>query len=177
MTFDATPPADRPGARAMNIIKEYFAAVSDSLNFVWDRYVLTFGLSDQLQLFEDMFAMARQRVQTFREKISAELRMPVSRGYLSLLALLVAAGAATIVLARRRRPLFDVLARHLALHGIQVGESMTMEEALRTLRESHPDAARELEPVIALYEEERFSGRADRKRAKVIRRRLAELRV
>ena len=77
---------------------------------------------------------------------------------------------------RRRGPLFEALAKHLAALGIEVGPAMTLEEAVAKLRAEQPDAAQKLEPLIALYEEERFSGRPDRTRAKVFRRRLAELR-
>lgn len=177
VTFDATPPALRPGTRGMNVIREYFAAVGDSLNFAWDRYVLTFGLSDQLQLVEDLIMLLRRRFESLRTGLNREVGLVMSPGYLGVLALLIVAGAITIGIARRHKPLFDALARHLAAVGIEVGPSMTMEEALRTLRETKPDAARELEPLIALYEEERFSARADRKRGGTIRRRLAELKA
>jgi hypothetical protein len=52
-----------------------------------------------------------------------------------------------------------------------------MEEALDVLRTDHPDAARDLEPLIAMYEAERFSPHQDRSRVAAIRRRLAELRA
>ena len=77
---------------------------------------------------------------------------------------------------RRRRSLFDVLAAHLHRLGIEVGPAMTMEEALRRLRAGHADAARELEPLIAMYEAERFSAQRDAKRAAALRRKLAALR-
>jgi hypothetical protein len=54
---------------------------------------------------------------------------------------------------------------------------MTMEEALAELRANHPYDARELEPLIAMYEAERFSPHADPRRRKTIRKRLAELRA
>jgi hypothetical protein len=52
---------------------------------------------------------------------------------------------------------------------------MTMEEALQRLHDEDPDAATALEPIVALYDEERFSPHADRKRASLVRRMLAEL--
>ena len=85
-----------------------------------------------------------------------------SPDFLTILALLVACALAVAFFMRRRRPLFDLLSVHLARHGIEVGPSMTMEEALQRLRSHHPEAARELEPLIALYEEERFSSHEDR---------------
>ena len=77
-------------------------------------------------------------------------------------------------IVHRRRPAFELLRDHLHACGIDVGPSMTMEEALDELRRSRPEIATTLAPLIALYEEERFSphGKAARD---VIRRRLAEL--
>jgi hypothetical protein len=98
-----------------------------------------------------------------------------SPSFVSWLALLILAGGAAIAFKRSRRPLFDELSRHLARRGIEVGPAMTMEDALRELRREHPDAARDLEPLIALYEEERFSARPDRARVSTVRRKLREL--
>jgi hypothetical protein len=50
-----------------------------------------------------------------------------------------------------------------------------MEEALAELRAENPDLARELEPLVALYEAERFSPKRDRQRVAFVRKRLAEL--
>ena len=83
-----------------------------------------------------------------------------------LLAAVVAIALVVFLLRRRRRRVFDLLAAYLAAQGIEVGPAMTMEEALRELRTQHPDAAEELAPLIALYEEEAFSAtpRIDRAR-------------
>ena len=51
-----------------------------------------------------------------------------------------------------------------------------MEEALTELRRKQPEVANALAPLIALYEEERFSPR-ERLAREIIRRRLAELKV
>ncbi|MGZ7080505.1 MAG: DUF4129 domain-containing protein, partial [Thermoanaerobaculia bacterium] len=67
---------------------------------------------------------------------------------------------------------FDLLSAYLP-----VGSSTTMEEALAELRTQNPDLARELEPLVALYEAERFSPKRDRQRVKFVRRRLAEIRT
>jgi len=176
LTFDATPPALRPGNAAKNAIGDYLAAISDSLNFLWDRWVLTFGIGDQITLVEDAIEWAKTTATSLRESIRNDAAVIRSPRYVAMLLLLVAAGGAAAIVMRRRRPLFDLLARHLASLGIRVGPAMTMEEALVQLRRDHPDAARSLEPLIALYEEEQFSSRTDRSRATAIRRKLAELR-
>lgn len=175
MTFDSTPPSLRPGAVAVNPLLMYLAALSDSLTFFWDRYVITFGLGDQITLFSDIATWAGETLGTVRSRLSTDARNVFSRKVGVLLTAVVAIGFVVFLLQRRRRRVFDLLATYLAAQGIEVGPAMTMEEALRELRTQHPDAAEELEPLIALYEEESFSGRRDRSRARELKRRLAEL--
>jgi transglutaminase-like putative cysteine protease len=178
MTFDATPPSLRPGAVQQNPIRLYLAAVGDSMTFFWDRYVLTFGLGDQISLFEDLTTWAGTTVATWTDRLRNEARAIARPGQFTLLlVLVVSVGLALILFQRRRKRLFDVLASYLAAQGIQVGPSMTMEEALQALREQHPEAAEELEPLIALYEQETFGAKPDRGRARTIKRKLAELRT
>jgi len=109
--------------------------------------------------------------------MSEQLARLTSARTAGFIMLVLAAGALAISVSGRRRPVFDLLASHLRGYGIVVDASMTMEEALIELRANHPDAARELEPLVALYEAERFSPHADPQRRKTIRRRLAELRA
>jgi transglutaminase-like putative cysteine protease len=167
MTFDSTPAALRPGSEKSGAMGEYLAALGDSLTFAWDRYVLTYGLGDQISLAEDAITWVRDSVAALR-----------ARNLRPLLGNVLVVGLVVVLvlafLKRRRRTLFDVLAAHLQRRGIDVGPAMTMEEALTRLP---PDAARELAPLIALYEEERFSQHHDRGRVGRIRRRLAELRA
>lgn len=175
VTFDSTPPALRPGSDASSALREYLTALSDSVTFVWDRYVLTFGLGDQVALLEDSVAWVKQTMAGLQLRLRRDSRALASPAFALTLLILFAAAAAAVWFVRRHRPLFDLLARELARRGITVGPAMTMEEALRQLRSEQPDAARELEPLIAMYEEERFSARRDRARAAFIRKRLAEL--
>ena len=174
-TFDPTPAALRPGS-ATSGLRAYASAVSDSVNYFWDRYILTFGLGDQL-------ALAVEAIARFRAAVGRVDRTATSgiRNFLTLrTAEIAAASIAFILLAlwivRRRRTAFDLLRDHLRMLGIEVGAAMTMEEALRELRRHHPDAAATLQPLITLYEEERFSPRSTPARG-VIRRRLHELRA
>lgn len=170
LTFDSTPPSLRPSASEVNPIVMYFAALSDSLTFFWDRYVLTFGLGDQVALFSDIMAWAG----SLKDKIHIDARDVMSRQFGTLFVVVVAVGLAVMLFMRRRRRLFDLLAAYLAAQGIEVGESMTMEEALRQLP---PDAARELAPLIRLYEEETFGAARSKQRVRALRRKLAELRT
>jgi transglutaminase-like putative cysteine protease len=177
VTFDATPVLLRPGSGAMNPLREYLIAVGDSLTFAWDRYVLTYGLGDQAALVETVLEWTRTTAATFRSQLRAGRQAVTSPDFLTILSLLVASALVVALFMRRRRPLFELLSVHLARQGIEVGPSMTMEEALQRLRSHHPEAARDLEPLIALYEEERFSSHEDRGRVGRIRRKLAELRA
>jgi transglutaminase-like putative cysteine protease len=175
LTFDATPVSLRPGTEQGNRLLAYFSAIADSLTFFWDRYVLTFGLGDQITLFTDLLTWSREQFAAARAALVSQSRQLASRDFTTLLITLGVAGFLLVFFARRRRPLFDVLAAHLQQHGIEVGPAMTMEEALQRLHDEDPDAATALEPIVALYDEERFSPHADRKRASLVRRMLAEL--
>jgi hypothetical protein len=72
---------------------------------------------------------------------------------------MTAVAALLLLVAWQRRPPFELLRRHLAHLGIDVGPATTMEEALRRAR---ADDAAGLEPLVALYEAERFSARPPR---------------
>jgi transglutaminase-like putative cysteine protease len=175
LTFDGTPASLRPGTQAASALRTLASALSDSVTYFWDRYILTFGLTDQITLFEDLIAWGRSGAATLRGNIAQQLRSLADRDYLAVLASVLAVGLALIFVSRRRRPLFDVLAGALAREGIEVGPAMTMEEALLLLREQQPDAARHLALLVTMYEEEEFSGRPDRARRRELTRRLAEL--
>ncbi|HEX6098183.1 MAG TPA: DUF3488 and transglutaminase-like domain-containing protein [Thermoanaerobaculia bacterium] len=177
LTFDSTPPDLRPGAVQVNPVRLYLAALSDSMTLFWDRYVLTFGLGDQIGLFLDAVQWAGESFASLRSRLSVDPRGWTSGRFEMLLMLVAAIGFVAILIRRRRRRTFDLLAAYLAAQGIRVGPGMTMEEALRELRGQHPEAAEELEPLIALYEEETFSATRDRSRSRELRRRLAELRT
>jgi hypothetical protein len=170
-TFDPTPASLRPGNAQEGLLRVYAAAVTDSINYFWDRHILTYGLGDQLELAVVMI----DRVRVAGAAMTAALRAAALRTYLSLLTVLVAAGLAIVMMARGRRSLFDLLAAHLHRLGIDVGPSMTTSEALNRLRVMHPAAAADLAPLIALYEAERFSGTQERGRVTGLRRRLAAL--
>jgi transglutaminase-like putative cysteine protease len=170
--YDPTPPTLRPGTAAEGWLRMYAAALSDSINYFWDRYVLTYGLADQVALIADTITRTRDALVRARGGIAGFSAWPA-------VAAIVVAIAIVLLLFRRRPSLFGLLAGHLKKLGIEVGPAMTMEEALVQLRVEHPDAARELEPLIRLYEEEEFSGRRDRldlaQTAATIRRRLSEI--
>ncbi len=172
LTYDATPPALRPGTEAASVLGNYLSALSDSVTYFWDRYVLTFGLSDQITLAADLITWVRDAAVIARTDLRENVRTLASPQFGSMLAVVLVAGAIVVLLARRRRRPFDLLAAFLKERGIEVGEAMTMEEALRRL---DPEIARAIAPLVALYEEEEFSGRRDPARRREMRRLLAEL--
>ncbi|HYC92810.1 MAG TPA: transglutaminaseTgpA domain-containing protein [Thermoanaerobaculia bacterium] len=174
MTFDGTPPTQRPGATQENPLRLYAAALSDSLTFFWDRYVLTFGLGDQISLFEDIATWSGETIATLTDRLRSGSRTIPMGNAAMVLGAIAGAVAMVLLFRRRRRRLFDVIASYLAAQGIAVGPAMTMEEALRQLP---PEAAEELAPLIVMYEQETFGATPDRRRARTLKRKLAELRT
>jgi len=175
-TFDPTPASLRPGNAAGGLVGLYATAITDSINYFWDRYVLTFGLGDQAALAVDLFVRLRGALRLARHGTVAGAHGLFSLRTLGIAALIGLGGAFAITIIRKRPSIFDELSAQLADLGIVVGPAMTMEEALARLRLDHAEAARALQPLIEMYEEEQFSGRASAARRTVIRRRLAELR-
>lgn len=173
-TFDPTPPGLRPGNASEGLLFMYASAVSDSVNYFWDRYILTYGLGDQIGLAAEAITRVRDLAASLRGSVTSSVRQLRSQAFVVLMALLLAGGFAAILVAGRRRPIFDLLAAHLARLGIPVGPSMTLEDALLLVREHHPEHLAELEELVRLYEEEEFSSRRDSARRRELRRKLAE---
>jgi transglutaminase-like putative cysteine protease len=174
-TFDPTPASLRPGNAQEGLLRMYAAALNDWINYFWDRHILTFGLGDQIALAVDLIDRFRNAVEALKKSLQGALHPSSSRNYALPVAALAIALLVVFAMTRRRRPVFALLAAHLRRLGIDVGPAMTMEEALAELRRTLPDAAIALAPLIALYEEERFSAKADRGRLRKIRKGLAEI--
>ena len=174
-TFDPTPVGLRPGANPSGLIGAYASALSDSVNYFWDRYILTFGLADQIALVAEAIGRVRQALAAMNQKTHQtaagvlSLRSAAAAGVLALII------AAVLWLMYRRRPAFELLRDHLRTLGIEVGASTTMEEALAELRRQQPEAAATLAELVALYEEERFAPGGRVVAREVIRRRLSEM--
>jgi transglutaminase-like putative cysteine protease len=162
LTFDSTPPSLRPGSEESGI-RAYASAIGDSVTYFWDRYILTFGLADQVSLFTDLLTAAREAISVRTNITAARLKSP------SFAIVLVVLAVCAFLYMRRRRSLFDLLARRLKQHGVEVSSAMTVEDALRLLQA--PDRE-ELAPLIALYEEAVFSARSDRRSDRAFRKAL-----
>jgi len=176
-TFDPTPATLRPGTDQTGLLRAYVSALGESVTYYWDRYVLTYGLGDQVAMAANAITAVRDAMRSVKVRMSDQMTRLRSPSTVAFILVILAAGALAISVAGRRRPVFDLLASHLRRFGINVGPAMTMEEALAELRANHPYDARELEPLIAMYEAERFSPHPDPRRRKTIRRRLAELKA
>jgi transglutaminase-like putative cysteine protease len=153
LTFDSTPPSLRPGSEESGI-RAYASALGDSVTYFWDRYILTFGLADQVTLFTDLLTAAREAISVRTNITAARLKNP------SFAIVLVVLAACAFLYMRRRRSLFDLLARRLKQHGVEVSSAMTVEDALRLLQAQDRE---EFAPLIALYEEAVFSASVERR--------------
>ncbi len=162
LTFDSTPPSLRPGSEESGI-RAYASALGESVTYFWDRYILTFGLADQVTLFTDLLTAARDAVSVRTNITIAKLKRP------SFAIVLVVLAVCAFLYMRRRRSLFDLLAARLKQHGVEVSSAMTVEEALRLLQAQD---AQQFAPLIALYEEAVFSARADRTNIRRLRKLL-----
>ncbi|HSN67611.1 MAG TPA: transglutaminaseTgpA domain-containing protein, partial [Thermoanaerobaculia bacterium] len=65
-TYDPTPAALRPGNSTRSLVRAYASALADSIAYFWDRYILTFGSSDQVALLARGFFAARDAWQQLR---------------------------------------------------------------------------------------------------------------
>lgn len=177
VTYDPTPPSLRPGNVQAGLLGSYLAALSDSITYLWDRYVLTFGLGDQVALAIEAVTRVRRAIRGSRVGVGELRDFFTSPQSVLLYAAVLGFALLFWIVRMTRRPAFDLLVRHLRARGIEVGAAMTIEEALAELRAHQPEEASKLDPLIALYEEEQFSGRPDAARRRLLRRRLAELRA
>ncbi len=173
-TFDPTPVDLRPGSAQTGLLRAYAVAIGDSVNYFWDRYILTFGLADQIALAAEAIVRTRHTLAAMNRSARNAAANLFSIRYLATLAVFVAFALMTFWMMHRRRPAFELLRDQLRACGIEVDQSMTMEEALEELRRKQPQIAAALGPLIMLYEEERFSTHSVAAR-ELIRRRLAEL--
>ncbi|MFA6957401.1 MAG: transglutaminaseTgpA domain-containing protein [Thermoanaerobaculia bacterium] len=154
-TWDPTPSDMRPGADQPGVFMAYLSAIGESINFFWDRYILTFGLSDQVNLMASAFYTARDAIGSLRGgfSISSQLRPAAI-----VIVLGVAAIFGALALRRRRRlTLFDLLARRLAKAGLTVAPSMTSAEVVVLVRRNLPAVAGVVARIVDLYERDRFS--------------------
>jgi hypothetical protein len=157
VTFDPTPPSLRPGTSSEGWFRSYVNAMSESVTYYWDRYVLTFGLRDQIAIAVDLIDRSRATLTGARRAARAIVR--------ELPAILVVSGVA-IGLSMigylwwripRPRGTFEHLVHRLKALGIEVDESMTAGDLLAYLRRERPDLVPLVASILNAYQVERFS--------------------
>ncbi len=180
--FDPTPPAGRPAA-AEEGLSLLMRQAWDFVLFRWDRYVLTFGLADQLQIMGRLHQVWQSLMSLFDSTPTAKPANPHHPpsgtgipGAETVAATAekrqtwIAAGAAAILLLaaawflwRRRSPLSAVAAyrklqRRLGSSGLPLSPAsppLAVREAATT---RFPEAAQGTGKVIDFYVRESFGG-------------------
>ncbi|MEM7481658.1 MAG: DUF3488 and transglutaminase-like domain-containing protein [Acidobacteriota bacterium] len=183
-TFDPTPAAGRPESVAPSTWSLVTQAW-DFLIFRWDRYVLTFGFEDQLQLFgslKDLWArLWSPRVPATELPPPADVvpdDSPIEplpelspRRWSDSVWIVGGLVTATIALfwwlvrRRLRGPLtatgvYRRLRKDLAGAGLPVAESLAPLTLERRAGRRFPDLAEPMRRIVSLYLEESFGGRA-----------------
>lgn len=155
-TFDPTPPDLRPGNVEANLFSLYASAIGESVTYFWDRYVLTFGIGDQIALLADTFFSVRDRLQRMRRRGSFSLPNLARRGL--ILAVLVALLFALRSIARYRRlTVYERLIELLRRSGITVEPNMTARDIHERIRKERPSLASLVEPIFQHHHREKFS--------------------
>ncbi|HEX6898130.1 MAG TPA: transglutaminaseTgpA domain-containing protein [Thermoanaerobaculia bacterium] len=184
--FDPTPPAGRPTGREQGSLV-FFQQAWDFVLFRWDRYVLTFGLYDQLQIFSSVREAWHNFISFFRRGDKAEEPDRPSEGLDALspdavgdmakqrrlpdvplwfaLGLTLFATAVWFLYLRLRPPLTATLAYRrlkgrLSRSGPPLPESAPPLAVRRETELRYPAAAEPAGRVIDFYLRESFGGQA-----------------
>lgn len=157
VTFDPTPPALRPGNQQQGLVRAYASAVADSVNYFWDRYVLTYGLSDQIALLMkavERGADALAAIRTAGRALSLRL-IRLSTLYAIVLSVLLVASVFRFI--RSRRPAYSQLLEALERRGFAIDDSVAPLELLERVRRTRPEIAADAAEIVDAYVRERFS--------------------
>ena len=180
--FDPTPPAGRPVAEATGV-SLLMRQAWDFVAFRWDRYVLTFGIYDQLRIFGGLRELWRDFLGRFQQPEKAERtpageqqpvggeeavagepgpRMPEISLPVALGLTLLAAMAFALYL-RFKPPLtataaYTRLRRRLGRRGEPLAESVPPLVVGREMAARYPAAAEPTARIIAFYLRESFGG-------------------
>ena len=126
MTYDPTPPSMRPGNTQGGLLSTYLAAINDSVNYFWDRYVLTYGFADQVALAAELMTRLRAALEATRGMRArthiAPMQIVIAIAALLFIALLIA------TIARRRRSLFP----YFCISKISCSTGLTRVDLART---------------------------------------------
>ncbi|MGA7616066.1 MAG: transglutaminaseTgpA domain-containing protein [Thermoanaerobaculia bacterium] len=176
LTFDPTPPSLRPGNASRGLVQAYASALGESVNYFWDRYILTFGLADQVELFRRFLWRGHEAMNHLRGALRSWPRSLPRTRIAIILSMVILAAISWQIARRLRRSLFDRLSARLVRFGIEVTPSMTSGEILERVRSRRPDLTERILPIVRAYEREAFSERSlSRAERQDILRRLAEI--
>src|SRR5881398_2614431 len=100
----ATPASLRPGNTQSGLVGAYASAIGDSINYFWDRYILTFGLGDQVALAAEVYLRMRRTMRGMNLSGRQTAKQIFSVRYLFIVAAFVALGMIVYWIAQRRRP-------------------------------------------------------------------------
>ena len=160
LTYDPTPAQLRPGSTPASLLRAYLSAIGESVTFFWDRYILTFGLSDQVNLlingFQELRQGLRQLSATARSTPSLLLAWAAAAAVPALLVLLLAAGA--FVFLRQQQSVMTRLIAIVQESGLTVTPAMTARDLLFHVQSARPSVATEVQTIVDIYERDRFSG-------------------
>jgi transglutaminase-like putative cysteine protease len=184
--YDPTPPAGRPTGRDQGALL-YFQQAWDFVLFRWDRYVLTFGIYDQLQIFSGLREAWHDFLSFFRRSDKPEEPSRPSKGLDAIspdavgemakqrrlpdvplwfaFGLTLFAIAAWLLYLRLRPPLTATLAyrrlkSRLSRSGPALPESVPPLAVRREAELRYPAAAEPAGRVIDFYLRESFGGQA-----------------
>jgi transglutaminase-like putative cysteine protease len=183
--FDPTPPAGRPaaGAEGATLLAQQ---AWDFLLFRWDRYVLTFGLYDQLRIFSSLREMWSDFWSHWKRDEKLAKAHPSASGLDALrpaagkpgghrglpdvplplaLGLTLIAAAMWVLYLRMRPPLtattaYRRLRRRLGRSGASLPDSVPPLALRREAAARYPAAAAPMARVIDFYLRESFGGQA-----------------
>jgi transglutaminase-like putative cysteine protease len=180
--FDPTPPAGRPagGSEGTMLLAQQ---AWDFLIFRWDRYVLTFGLYDQLRIFGGLRELWSDFWSLFKhhekpgvprhpgsglDALAPGAVQPLARGlpdvpFALALALTLIAAAVFLLYLRMKPPLsataaYRRLRRRLGRAGARLSDAVPPLAVQREAAARFPAAAEPTARVIAFYLRESFGG-------------------
>jgi len=155
--YDPTPSDQRPGSAPGGVLGAYANALRDSVNYFWDRYILTFGIADQLALITRAIEKGTELFAAGRASVGKAVDTLFSRSTLIVVSAILAILLLGSAISRLRAPLFKQLELRMADLGIEVTSSMTTEELLEKVAREQPGLLGQVRQVVDVYRKERFS--------------------
>lgn len=157
MTFDPTPPAERPGNTRAGLLRAYATAVGESITYFWDRYILTFGLQDQVALIAAAISRVTATMRMLRGIGTTAAAAAMQPWVIGMFIFIIALGTVAFHFRRRPRDPFDRLLYQLRRRGIEVDPAMSDDELMTILDQRDPELARAAGPILRFHRYARFS--------------------